>query len=322
MQKIAKTILLTVLAALFLGGCQSNMTGYSRSFFGMDTIINISFYSADQEAAASALKDAEEEFMRVDRLTSRYPALGQTAIIPGSVQDINAQAGQWVQLDEELFALLSLSLEWAQKTEGAFDISLGAVSDLWDFANGGHIPEPQELEEALSGSGYAKITLDKAGLRILIPQGMVLDLGAVAKGYAVDCVAQKLKNIGIDNGIIDAGGNIFTLNKQYTGELYTIGIRHPDLPGEIWQTVKTNDQAVVTSGNYQRFFMGPDGQVYHHILDPETGYPSQASISVTVVHKSSTLADILSTALFVMGHEKGQAFSETLPDTKVLYYTD
>jgi thiamine biosynthesis lipoprotein len=288
----------------------------------MDTVINLSVYSDNEAEARQALNKAEAAFMAVERLTSRFAKTDGGEIPQGSLSFLNSHSGEFTVVDAELWDLLKFSLQWSLKTEGAFDISLGRVSELWDFPGGGRVPTPEEIAEALSLCGYEKIILDEKSRAVKIPQGMRLDMGAVAKGYGVDVMARVLTEEGIEHGIINAGGNVFTLNRKPSGELYTVGIVNPLRLNEVWRTVKTANEAVVTSGSYQRFFYGADGILYHHILNPASGYPAEDCFSVSVIAKSSAEADILSTALFVMGKEKGEEFSANIPDIEVIFFEE
>ena len=207
-QIIFSLIGLLVLTALLCGGCQSRLKGYERSFFAMDTVIKLIVYAPNEELAITGFNAAEDELRRIERLTTRYTPLGEAAPPPGSIEDINAKAGTWVKVDDELFALLALALEWSEKTGGAFDITLGNIMALWDFTGAGHIPEPAVLQAALAQAGWEKVQLKTETKEVYIPTGLSLDLGAIAKGYGAEKMAKVIKEVGITYALIDAGGNI------------------------------------------------------------------------------------------------------------------
>ncbi len=317
-------IALLFVLLIFSGGCGLNLKPYSREFFAMDTLITIELYAKNDALGSLALNKAEEEFYRIARLTTRFssPDTANTKEETGNLQFINANTGREVEIDPELWYLLSRCRIWGERTNGAFDISLGAVSDLWDFQHGGQIPDKEELAEVLEKTGFEKVFLVRDVNRVLIEPGVSLDLGAMAKGYATDKAAQILRELGIKHALINAGGNVYTLGCQPTGEPWRVGIKHPRKADEYLEILEAADTAIVTSGDYQRNFISDEGILYHHILNPETGFPATESISVTVIGPSSFEADILSTALFVMGNKKGPEFAKNFPQFKTIFYEE
>jgi thiamine biosynthesis lipoprotein len=179
------------------------------------------------------------------------------------------------------------------------------------------VPDKDELARARALVDYRSVVLDRAGMTVfLLKEGMGLDLGAIAKGYATDRAAAVLRSRGVMSALIDAGGNVYALGRKPTGlrrgEQWTIGVQHPRRPDEYLATIGLEDETAVTSGDYQRYFE-VNGVRYHHLLDPATGYPARGFVSVTIVSESSTEADAMSTSVFVLGPERGIEFLAKTP---------
>jgi thiamine biosynthesis lipoprotein len=309
-------------------GAAAPLSQYSKEFFALDTIISVSLYAASEEAANEALDGVESLFNGVHERMTRF-AEGNLAN-PGlsQVHRVNAGAGgQPVPIDDETFALISKAIGYCDASGGAFDIGIGAVSDLWDFNGASRIPSDAELSEALGKSGYARIELYEAEKAVSAPSGLTLDLGGVAKGYATQKSAELLKSRGIGHALINAGGNVFALGGKPASPAedgapatvpWKIGIKHPRTEGALLAAIQVEDQAVVTSGDYEKYFEA-EGARYHHILDPKTGKPAGECMSVTIVAADSTLADFLSTAAFVLGPEDGMALVESFSDAYAVF---
>jgi thiamine biosynthesis lipoprotein len=301
---------------------------HSREFFMLDTFIEIAVYSEDEAVAESTLDAAEEIFARVDRLMSRFDGNSDIYRInhaePGS---------EPASIDAETFCLIKRALEYCEQSGGAFDIGLGAVSDLWDFnaadAGARVPPEPDLLAVAVAAGGYKKIEVDESKLAIILPPGMSIDLGSIAKGYATQVAADAIRDKGIANALVNAGGNVYALGEKpgagsagAVTRKWKVGIRHPrgSQYNDLLAAVSVSDQAVVTSGDYERYYEY-DGVRYHHILDPSDGKPAGECISVTIICGDSALADYLSTAVFVLGPERGLALVSRYPGAEALIMT-
>ena len=296
---------------------------YGREFFALDTYIEITLYASSEAGAEAALDVAEQIFMDAGRLMTRYPAGRQAGA--SDVARVNAGAGGVpTPIGAETFGLLRRALDYCAASGGAFDISLGALSDLWDFRGEARVPGGAEIERTLALSGYKKITLDESGVAVSIPAGLQIDLGGIAKGYATQKAADAMRAMGVAHAIIDAGGDLYALGcKPPTGDgsqgggaapadasaiaaPWIVGIRHPRDEGALLATLPAINKAVVTSGDYERFFLD-GGERFCHILDPKTGWPARACVSATVIADDATLADYLSTAVFVLGPVDGLA---------------
>jgi thiamine biosynthesis lipoprotein len=281
--------------------------GYVDSQFMMDTYVSIRAFG---EAAESAVAAAFEEMRRVEALMSRF--------IPTSdVSRVNQAAGaEPVQVSEEAFMLIERALEWSEASGGAFDVTIGPVVDAWGFGGDDpRVPDPDALAKAVALVSFRAIELDpvRKTVRLATP-GMCLDLGGIAKGYAADRAAAVLRERGVKHALIDAGGNIVAVGSRPDGTPWHIGIRDPrgSSPTDtIGPVVEVSDAAVVTSGDYERFFIA-EGQRYHHIFDPKTGMPANLAESVTIVAPNSLDADALSTAVFVLGPSEGLKILEGL----------
>jgi len=237
------------------------------------------------------------------------------------VQKINESAGQdQVTAPASLVSVLDSARRVSELSGGAFDVTIGAVYRLWDFASedGARPPAPGAIAENLQNVDYTRVEFSATSGTVRLPaKGMRLDLGGLAKGYAIDAAVRALKDAGAQNFIVNAGGDMFISGRRLNGERWRIGVRHPRRPGELMCTLFLTDCAVVTSGDYERRFEY-NGNLYHHILDPKTGYPATACQSATVVAKEATVADALATAVFVMGPKRGLQLVDRLTGVEAL----
>lgn len=237
------------------------------------------------------------------RLTELENAL--SAYRPGSdIRRLNEAGGDWTALGEDAFKLLEESLRYAELTGGAFDPTIFSAMNAWDGMSGSVIPSDEALERLKPLVDYTGIELDEAGKRARLKPGQAIDLGAIAKGYAADCLFAIYREAGCA-GIINLGGNIYAAGEKENGGKWRVGVRDPRGNGGMIEVIDASDISAVTSGDYQRFFES-GGERYHHILDPETLKPARTDLhSVTVICESSAKADALATAVFVMGREAG-----------------
>jgi thiamine biosynthesis lipoprotein len=261
----------------------------------MGTVVEIVVSGQDTGQLETAVDEAFAEMARLDRLLSRhYPDSDVTRL---------SKSLKGGKVAPETAAVIALGLDVASHSNGAFDMTLGRLKALWGIdQENPTVPEQAAIAEAIEGTGPQALSLDGLNLVKQRPQLMV-DLGGIAKGYIVDRAVAVLKTRGITSGAVNAGGDMYLLGR-HPEHLWRIGIQHPREPGGILATVEVHDKAVVTSGDYERFFE-QDGQRYHHIFDPETGSPARGCQSVTVITDSAALGDALATALFVLGPEKG-----------------
>jgi len=241
------------------------------------------------------------------------------------IDEVNANAGiKPVKVSREIIDLVEYSLKYSELSDGLFDISVGPLVEKWHIGfEDEKVPSPEEIEEAKSKINYKDIIINHDESTIFLKNtGMMLDFGAVAKGYAADCLCKILDENGVKSAIIDLGGNIFVKGKKLDGSKWLVGIQDPDeFRGDSLGTIEIENKSLVTSGIYERYFE-QDGIKYHHILNPFTGYPETNDLlSVTVISNFSLEGDLLSTTLFLMGREKGLKYAESRDDIEVIYVT-
>lgn len=233
----------------------------------------------------------------------------------------NHSGGEPVNVSEETAELVSFAFEMAEKTEGALEPTIYPVLQAWGFTTDTkQVPSQEEINALLGDVGHEKITLD--GTLLTVPEGMELDLGAVGKGYAGDLAAEAVRARGIECAILSLGGNIQAVGSRPDGTDWRVGLRSPWEDGTLG-VLRVSDQAVVTSGGYENYFEDEDGNVYWHILDPETGYPAKSGLlSVTIICPQGRMGDALSTALFVMGPQKAEEYWRENGDFEMILVTE
>lgn len=287
-------LVLSVIVCFCFSSCSEKKA--SSTEFALNTVINITAYG---DKADEALSAAFKEVKRIENLLSCH-------IDTSEISKINNSAHlSPVEVSQETADVLSKAIDVSKKTSGAFDISVKPLVDLWDIkAENPKIPSDEEIENALSVVGYENIVIEGSSVSFK-KEGMQIDLGGAAKGYCTDMVIKKLKEYGVKNALIDLGGNIYALGKNEQGGKWKIGLQDPSGErGKHFSVEEISDKTAVTSGSYERYFE-KDGKIYHHIIDTKTGRPSDSGlISVTVISKNSFEADMLSTAIFVMGAEE------------------
>ena len=236
------------------------------------------------------------------------------------IYNINHADGAPVQVHGETAELIRAGIAYGNLSGGLFDISIGALTELWNIPeNEGVVPDKEAIKKAAATVDYTQIVVDGNTVTLKNPDAK-LDLGGIAKGYAADQMKAYLNAHGAKEGFINLGGNVLTLGEKSDGTPYRIGIRKPfSEEGETVTAVDVKDQSVVTSGRYERYFE-KDGQIYHHILDPVTGYPYENDLNaVTVLSESSMEGDALSTVCFALGMEKGMEFIESMPGADAIF---
>jgi len=289
-----------VAALTLFAGCHRQPTAHSYTSIQMDTVVEVTLNGVAERRARGLAQEVFALFDRVEREMSRYRD-------DSTVSAIDRNAPRWTAVSPDLATVLRKAVRIATLSQGAFDPTIGAVSALWGFGEeeGGHIPEAEALKAALATVGYPRLVVDRKRARLLYPRTR-LDLGGIAKGFAVDRAAELLAKAGVKGAIVNAGGDIRVFGERLGGGPWHIGIQHPRQPEALLTKLDVTDTAVVTSGDYERYFM-KDGVRYHHILDPKSGQPARGCRSVTVVTKSAMSGDALATAAFVLGPVRGLA---------------
>lgn len=305
-----KRFLAALLLLVGLAGCGNTYAGSTVDFFAMDTFMSLSVYTQTEDQTAEQTFAAQAE----QRVNALEPALSRTRE-DGDLYRLNHANGAVCEVSADTYAAIEAAVNFAELTDGAFDPTMAPLTDLWGIGtDDAHVPQQQEIDEALTHVGYEKIEL-LGNNQVRLLDGAQIDLGGIGKGFATDEVRKLLEARTEADGmsmLARLGGNIgaFGANPARESGKWVIGIADPDDSASFLATVEVENASVVTSGDYERFFE-QDGKRYHHIFDPKTGYPAESGLrSVTVLDENSTRADALTTALFVMGLEKGLEFCE------------
>ncbi len=278
--------------------------GVQRTWVVMGTYLTVRVLHADAAYAERVLDGVIGLVQDLDRRLTLYDPSSE-------LWALHRQAGgPPVPVSEALWDVLVQALQYSRETDGAFDVTVGPLVQLWGFLEGPRrVPSDGEIAQARARVGFTKIELDPSNrtVRLAVP-GMVLDFGGIAKGYALDRAVERLRRAGLRHGLLNFGGEIYAMGTSDGADRpWTVAVRHPRRPDRAWQEFAVRDMAVSTSGDYERFFV-VRGRRYSHILSPWTGRPVETDVvSVTVVTPSATEADVLSTAFFVMGPERARA---------------
>ena len=277
----------------------------------MDTSVTVKIFVRNKKHGEQLISEAFDEAKRIESIME--PVNGD-----GELKRLNSRTrGGWFTLSPELGTVIKTARKYYERSGGAYDPTVAPLKWLWDFENGGRVPSESELAESLRHVGMSRIEIAGDSLRFK-GTGMKLDLGAVAKGYAVDRMIDFFQARGIESILVNAGGDIALRGTKPGEKDWVIGLRHPRLNRTI--VLSSNPYpAVATSGDYERCFF-VNGIRYHHILDPSTGYPARDCASVTVWTNTAMDADILATTIFVLGPQKGIALAETLDDVETCIF--
>lgn len=291
---------------------------YDRTEFLLGTVANIRVYNEGKEDAL------DKAFDRVQELDEWFAMQNPES----EISEVNRQAGiEPVAVSDEVFHVMERALYYAEESDGSFDPTIGVVTSLWgigqDYAA---VPEDDELAEALEVVDYRLIELNEEDQTVYLQEeGMVLDLGAIAKGYITDEAARVLVEEGVNTAIIDLGGDIVVVGNSTRGEdeAWNVGIQNPyGERGDILGMVPVSDRAIVTSGIYERLIRDGDNE-YHHLMDTETGYPIDNNISgISIIADNAMDADALANIAFALGVEAGLEYVNSLDGVDVIYITN
>lgn len=270
----------------------------------------------DEGDGHRVIEDAIQEVKRIEALLTEFSETSQTSLI-------NLYAGtKPVKVDEEVYEIIKRCKSISALTQGAFDITACALRTMYNFKGFQfEMPDRTRVKAALAKVGAEKIQLRENKYVYLTQPGMHIGFGAIGKGYAADIVKQKLLQHGIQNGVINASGDLTVFGNRPDGSLWKIGIADPNDPTRVIAWIPLRNTSVATSGDYEQYFE-KDGIRYSHTIDPKTGLPVTGIKSVTVVSSSAELSDALSTAVTIMGVEVGLHFMEQLPGVHCLIITD
>lgn len=312
--KLKQIVAVLTGAALLLCGCSSvseKDRTYSDTLY--DTVIKVQVLDPVNEDVMSGLKT----------LCKKYDTMFSMYAEGSDIYNINHAGGAPVSVSEDTATLIKKGIYYSELSGGSFDITIGAVSQLWDFTSGsGTIPDADAITSALSHVNYKNINVSGNTIQLLDPNAAI-DVGAIAKGYVADRVKSYLKGKGVRHAIIDLGGNVLLIGSKTDGSKYNIGIQKPfNETGEPITSIKVADKSIVTTGIYQRYFE-VNGKIYHHILDPRTGYPCENTLySDTIITNSSLTADALSTTCYLMGYEAANELVDQLDNVDAVFITD
>lgn len=300
---IGVVIIFIVIGYNLAGNKNSKPPIIKKQLIAFGTVLEIQVRNADKKSADAAIAKAFDEIRRIDTLFSTYT-------VQSPVWKINQADDTSVTVLPEIYDLMQRCDSVNKATDGSFDISVEALVKAWGFdTDNPFLPVKNKIDSALKSIGWSKISF--AGNNQIIKRKLIkLNFGAVIPGYAADRAIKVLKNNGIKEALVNAGGEI-----REIGGGWVVGIQHPRRAYETICKIDLSGMAVATSGDYELYFE-KDGKRYHHIFDPSTGYPAIGCMSVTVLAKDGFWADALSTGVFVLGPDKGMKLIEKLQDTE------
>lgn len=282
---------------------------WSAQTFAMDTLIQATIYAPEL---------TREEVLEVMGNLSRLERLLSVTEPNSEISALNRAEGEAVQLSEETLLLLQTAAEVSKETGGAFDVTAYPLVKAWGFTQVEYrVPDGEELRGLLEQVGYERLVFSEGAVRA---EGQTqVDLGGIAKGYAGDVLTRALRERGVKSALLSLGGNIAVIGGKPDGSAWKIGVRDPQNTEENLGYVEVKDANVVTSGGYERYFEDEDGNLWHHIIDPATGYPARSGLlSATVIGENGAVCDALSTALFVMGPEKAADYLAGRTDVEAI----
>ena len=320
MKKFFIQVLSLSLVLILLSGCGTStdsgtsMEKQQKQVYAMDTVILLTCYGDCAEAALTA---AEARLLEL-----------QADLDPeeegGSVYRVNRNAGTFVPVSEDCYAICAAALEVRERSGGALEPAMYNLINAWGFiADDFRVPSDAEIFGLLAEIEACEITLDSDSLSVRVSEGCQISFGAVAKGYSAQAALEAMAQAGAEYAIVSLGGNVQTLGEtKPNGASWKVAVTDPEDPGDYLAMLTLGEKAIVTSGGYQRYFE-QDGVTYIHILDPETGYPADSGLtSVTIVCEEGVEADALSTAMFVLGEEKALDYWRTYGGFEMILVTE
>ena len=315
MKKISLGLILTAFITFVSCGSQpqqSESVMSEKDVFAMDTFMTMKAYGTDSD---KALEKAEKRIIQLEDELS-------VTKTDSDISRINSAGGEDVEVSDDTAVLVKAAQDYGKLTNGALDVTVYPVLAEWGFTTGEyHIPDEDTIKSLLENVGYENISL--SGNTVQIPPEYQIDMGALAKGYTGDMIMDIFRENGVTSGIISLGGNIQTIGKKPDGSQWRVSVRDPFSPDDNLCILEISDKAVITSGNYERFFTGDDGKNYWHIIDPNDGYPADNGlVSVTIIGENGLMCDALSTALFSAGTEKAKTYWKEHGDFDMVLVTD
>ena len=322
--------LLLLTGLLLTPGCSTPAnTPVSRQEFVLNTTATITIYAVDGADTQKQL-DAQAEAILTDTFERcrDYEAIFSRTLPGSELYKLNHRESTTTQEDgtetaevsDDLAACIALAMQYSEQSDGAFDLTVAPLSDLWNFSSADpHVPASSDLEAALSSVDYKKVQITGNRVTFASPDTQI-DLGAVAKGYIADQLAEQMRSQGVTSAILNLGGNILCIGAKPASDTFTVGIQDPfDASNGTYLKLSVRDLSVVTSGIYERCFT-ENGITYHHLLNPVTGYPYDNGLaSVTILNPSSAKADVLSTTCFALGLEQGLSLVNSISDCEAIF---
>lgn len=304
-----------LLLVILLVSCTPRLHEVKETREMMGTIVTITVHDSDKDLANEAIDEAFSEITRIENLLSSYKEDSEVSIL-NKEKVINNPS-------EDLLLNIGLSNFYGEVSSGAFDITVQPILDLYQesFSIEQRPPTDEEIKEELGKVDYEKVRIEKSekGDLVSIGNNQKITLGGIAKGYAVDKAIEVLKEKGIENALVNAGGDMRTIGKKYNNLDWSIALANPRDKNDYITLIKLSDKAIVTSGDYERYFN--ENKSFHHIVDPRTGYSATELMSVTILAENAFDADAVSTSVFVLGKEKGLELIEGLENFEVLMIT-
>ena len=289
-----------------------NKGDYSQTYYDLNTVSNITLYNVKESDSKEILDECGKILLDIDNTMSKTRDYSD-------VTKINQNAGKgYINISDKTFEVIKTALHFSDISDGIFDISIGPVVDLWGIGtDNARVPDKNEINDLVSDWKIEKNNSVK-----LNKKGMEIDLGGIAKGYAADQIVKYLKSKDVESAIINLGGNVFILGEKEKNTPFKVGIQDPtSKDGSSIGNISVSNKSVVTSGIYERY-LEKDGIIYHHMIDPSTGYPFENNLSsVTIISSSSIVGDGLSTTTFGLGLQKGMKLIESLDNTDAIFIT-
>lgn len=312
--KKCAAFLMTAFLSVSLCGCSSPPQNESVSITGIyfDTVVTIEAWGAEKEVLDHC-----------GELCEYYEHLFSRTLPDSEVSEINRSGGRPVTVSEETADLIRTGLKYGSISNGYFDITIASASELWNFTDNDEklLPDPDALSEAVTHIDYRNVRVEGNTVTLADPEAKI-DLGGIAKGYIADRLKEYLVSQDVEHALINLGGNMLAVGSRYDGTPFRIGLQKPfESDGTALAVMDVTDQSVVTSGNYERYFE-KDGIIYHHILDPRTGYPIQNELlQVTILSDGSVDGDALSTTCYALGLTEGMELIRSLDGVEAVFVT-
>ena len=305
----ASIVAMIILLIITQTGC-GDKEPVSKTEFALDTVCTVTVYDIDGKEAEELLDGVFEEIAGYEDMMSRTRE-------GSDIYRINHAEGKPVEVSAETAEVISMGLDMSRLSGGRFDITVGRLAELWDFnSEDPEVPDADDIAEAVSSAGYEKVHVDGLTVRVDDPETHI-DLGGIAKGYIADRVGEYIEENGSRSAVINLGGNVVTIGERPDGTPWNIGVERPYSDrDEIIGAVEVKDAAVVTSGIYERMFR-EGGRIYHHILDPETGYPAETDLEAVTLRADkgcSAMCDGFSTICIMLGKDDALAFIEHMQE--------